>query len=149
MRTQKRSGGTSSRTRSIPGTGPRACGRTAPRTGSRPVRCSSSDRGAEAELCNELRLAELWGFCESGSLAMDEFFELSALITEVEGIRGSLCADCEMLGRPNVERELGPGHHHAVPGASPLPVGPRPDRRGHQPPVGNPRPHLEPGRMGP
>src|SRR5271156_3191660 len=60
------------------------------------------DRDAEAELCNELRLSELWGLCESGSLAMDEFFELSALITEVEGIRGSLCADCAMLGRPNV-----------------------------------------------
>ncbi len=61
-----------------------------------------ADGADEAELCNELRLAELWGFCESGSLAMDEFFELSALITEVEGIRGSLCADCRMLGRPSV-----------------------------------------------
>jgi len=61
-----------------------------------------ADGGAEAELCQELRLVELWGFCEIGSLAMDEFFELSALITQVEGIRGSLCADCEMLGRPNV-----------------------------------------------
>src|SRR5580693_7211743 len=39
------------------------------------------DRGAEVELCNELRLAELWDLCESGCLAMHEFFELSALIT--------------------------------------------------------------------
>jgi hypothetical protein len=61
-----------------------------------------ADRGAEAELGNELRLSELWRLCESGSLAMDEFFELSALITVVEGIRGSLCADCAMLGHPNV-----------------------------------------------
>jgi hypothetical protein len=61
-----------------------------------------ADHGAEAELCKELRLSELWGLCESGFLAMDEFFELSALITAVEGIRGSLCADCAMLGRPNV-----------------------------------------------
>jgi hypothetical protein len=60
------------------------------------------DQGSEAELCNELRLSELWGFCESGCLAMDEFFELSALITEVLGLPGCLCADCDMLGRPNV-----------------------------------------------
>ena len=32
---------------------------------------------------------------------MDEFLELSVLVSEVEGIRGSLCADCAMLGRPN------------------------------------------------
>src|SRR5271170_5636589 len=34
------------------------------------------DRDAEAELCRELRLSELWGLCEGGRLAMDEFFEL-------------------------------------------------------------------------
>ena len=33
---------------------------------------------------------------------MHEFLELSVLVTEVDGIRGSLCADCAMLGRPNV-----------------------------------------------
>jgi hypothetical protein len=61
-----------------------------------------ADSGSEADLCNEIRLSELWGFCESGCLAMDEFFELSALITEVLGLPGCLCADCDMLGRPNV-----------------------------------------------
>ena len=60
------------------------------------------DRDAEAELCDELRLSELWGLCESGRLAMDEFFELSALIARVHGLPGSLCVDCEMLRRPNV-----------------------------------------------
>lgn len=62
-----------------------------------------ADRGAETQLGNELRLSELWGLCEMGGLAMGEFFELSALITEVHGIPGSLCADCAMLGRPNVD----------------------------------------------
>src|ERR1700677_2981734 len=33
------------------------------------------DRDAEVELGNELRLSELWGLCEGGRLAMDEFFE--------------------------------------------------------------------------
>jgi hypothetical protein len=60
------------------------------------------DRDAEAELSNELRLSELWGLCESGCLDMDEFFELSALIAQVQGLPGSLCVDCEMLRRPNV-----------------------------------------------
>jgi hypothetical protein len=60
------------------------------------------DGDAEAELSKELRLAELWGLCESGRLAMDEFFELSALIAQVQGLPGSLCVDCEMLRRPNV-----------------------------------------------
>ena len=62
-----------------------------------------ADGGAEIRLRDELRLAELWGLCEAGGLAMDEFFELSALISEVHGIPGSLCADCDMLGRPNVQ----------------------------------------------
>jgi hypothetical protein len=61
-----------------------------------------SDGGAEAELAAELRLSELWARCDSGCLAMDEFFELSALITQVPGLPGSLCVDCEMLNRPNV-----------------------------------------------
>jgi hypothetical protein len=61
-----------------------------------------AERGSEDELCHEIRLSELWGYCESGCLAMDEFFELSALITEVLGLPGCLCADCDMLGRPNV-----------------------------------------------
>ncbi len=60
------------------------------------------DRDAEAELCDELRLSELWGLCESGRLAMEEFFELSALLARVQGLPGSLCVDCEMLQRPNV-----------------------------------------------
>jgi hypothetical protein len=59
------------------------------------------DGDAETELTHELRLSELWGHCESGCLAMDEFFELSALITQVQGLPGSLCLDCDMLGRPN------------------------------------------------
>jgi hypothetical protein len=57
---------------------------------------------SEAELRNEIRLSELWDLCERGSLAIGEFFELSALISEVAGIRDSLCADCSMLGRLNV-----------------------------------------------
>ena len=61
-----------------------------------------ADGDAETELTHELRLSELWGHCESGCLAMDEFFELSALITQVQGLPGSLCVDCAMLGRPNV-----------------------------------------------
>jgi hypothetical protein len=60
------------------------------------------DPEAESELANELRLSELWDLCESGCLAMHEFFELSALITQVQGLPGSLCADCDMLGRPNL-----------------------------------------------
>ncbi len=60
------------------------------------------DHEAEGELANELRLAELWDLCESGCLGMHEFFELSALLTQVPGLPGSLCADCEMLGHPNV-----------------------------------------------
>ena len=56
----------------------------------------------EAELGREMRLAELWERCQRGQLTMDEFFELSALITEVNGITGSLCVDCAMLDRPNV-----------------------------------------------
>jgi hypothetical protein len=59
------------------------------------------DREAEAELCNELRLSELWSLCESGRMAMDEFFELSALIAQVPELPGSRCIDCEMLQRPN------------------------------------------------
>jgi hypothetical protein len=58
--------------------------------------------GAEADLSNEIRLSELWDHCEVGCLSMDEFFELSALIGEVQGITGSLCVDCDMLCRPNV-----------------------------------------------
>jgi hypothetical protein len=58
------------------------------------------DRDAEAELCDEIRLSELWGFCQNGHLAMDEFFELSALITRLQGLPGSPCVDCEMLRRP-------------------------------------------------
>jgi hypothetical protein len=60
-----------------------------------------TDREAETELTDELRLSELWGRCEIGCLAMDEFFELSALITQVQALPGSLCLDCDMLGRPN------------------------------------------------
>jgi hypothetical protein len=61
-----------------------------------------ADGAAETQLSNEIRLSELWSLCERGGLAMAEFFELSALITEVRGLPGSLCADCDMLGRPNV-----------------------------------------------
>ena len=80
---------------------------------------------------------------------MDEFFELSALITEVEGIRGSLCADCQMLGRPNVSANWALATTTLCRGAPPLPVGPRADRRGHQPPVGNHPARAEAGTMGP
>jgi len=61
-----------------------------------------ADRGSEAELCREMRLSELWSHCQSGFFTFDEFRELSALIAEVDGIRGSLCVDCAMLDRPNV-----------------------------------------------
>lgn len=60
------------------------------------------DRGTEAELRSEIRLSELWHLCQRGALTLDDFLELSTLITEVEGIRGSLCTDCAMLERPNV-----------------------------------------------
>jgi hypothetical protein len=59
------------------------------------------DRGTEAELHSEMRLSELWDLCQRGSLTLDDFLELSTLITEVEGIPGSLCGDCAMLERPN------------------------------------------------
>ncbi len=61
-----------------------------------------ASRAAESELRHEMRLSELWDRCQRGQLTMDEFFELSALITEVNGITGSLCVDCAMLDRPNV-----------------------------------------------
>jgi hypothetical protein len=61
-----------------------------------------ADGAAETELAAELRLSELWARCDSGCLAMDEFFELSALITQVQALPGSLCVDCDMLNRPNV-----------------------------------------------
>jgi len=61
-----------------------------------------ADRGAEAELGKEIRLSELWRTCQDRSFTMDEFLELSMLVTEVNGIRGALCTDCAMLDRPNV-----------------------------------------------
>jgi hypothetical protein len=61
-----------------------------------------ADRGAEAELRREIRLSELWARSQSGFFTLEEFGELSTLITEVDGIRGSLCVDCAMLDRPNV-----------------------------------------------
>jgi hypothetical protein len=60
------------------------------------------DRGAEIELGREIRLSELWQHCQERPCTMEEFLELSALITEVGALPGSLCADCAMLGRPNV-----------------------------------------------
>ena len=51
------------------------------------------DSDAEVELCNEIRLSELWRLCEGGCLAMDEFFELSALIARVSGLPGSRCVE--------------------------------------------------------
>ena len=59
-------------------------------------------RGAEAELRNEMRLSELWRLCQTGPFTIDDFRELSALVTEVDGIRGALCLDCALLDRPNV-----------------------------------------------
>ena len=61
-----------------------------------------TDGAVEAVLAAELRLSELWARCEGGRLEMDEFFELSALITQVQGLPGALCVDCDMLGRPDV-----------------------------------------------
>jgi hypothetical protein len=61
-----------------------------------------ADRCTETALSREIRLSELWEQCQRGSLTLGDFLELSALITEVDGIRGSLCADCAMLDRPNV-----------------------------------------------
>ena len=46
---------------------------------------------------------------------MDEFLELSALITEVGGIPGLLCVDCAMLDRPNVSANWSLGHDDPVP----------------------------------
>ena len=59
-----------------------------------------ADHGAELELRREIRLSELWVRCESGFFTLEEFRELSALIAEVDGLRGSLCIDCAMLDRP-------------------------------------------------
>jgi hypothetical protein len=61
-----------------------------------------ADRDAETELRREIRLSELWGRCQSGLFTIEEFRELSTLVTQVNGIRGSLCLDCVMLERPNV-----------------------------------------------
>jgi hypothetical protein len=61
-----------------------------------------AERGAEAELRREIRLSELWARCQGGFFSLHEFGELSTLITEVDGIKGSLCVDCAMLDRPNV-----------------------------------------------
>ena len=61
-----------------------------------------SDRGAETELGREIRLSELWERCQDRPCTMEEFLELSTLITEVGAIPGSLCVDCAMLERPNV-----------------------------------------------
>jgi hypothetical protein len=61
-----------------------------------------ADRGAELELRREMRLSELWARCQSGFFTLEEFRELSGLIAEVDGLRGSLCIDCAMLDRPNV-----------------------------------------------
>ena len=61
-----------------------------------------ADRRAEVELGKEIRLSELWGDCRDRPFTMDEFLELSMLVTEVNGIRGALCTDCAMLGRPSV-----------------------------------------------
>jgi hypothetical protein len=61
-----------------------------------------ADRRAEAELGKEIRLSELWGNLRDGPFTMDEFLELSMLVTGVNGIRGALCTDCAMLDRPNV-----------------------------------------------
>ncbi len=68
------------------------------------VTCSSlfSDHGAELELRREMRLSQLWVRCQSSYFTLEEFRELSALIAEVDGLRGSLCMDCAMLERPNV-----------------------------------------------
>jgi hypothetical protein len=64
-----------------------------------------SDPFAEAELRREMRLSELWERCRNESCTLDEFFELSTLITEVEPIENLLCVDCATLGRP-----LAPAH---------------------------------------
>jgi hypothetical protein len=61
-----------------------------------------ADLADEGDLGNELRLSELWGHCESRCLSTEEFIELSALLMEVRGIPGSLCVDCDMLGRTSV-----------------------------------------------
>ena len=61
-----------------------------------------ADRRAEVELGKEIRLSELWGSRRDRPFTMDEFLELSMLVTEVSGIRGTLCTDCAMLGRPGV-----------------------------------------------
>jgi hypothetical protein len=60
-----------------------------------------ADPFAEAELRREMRLSELWRRCEDGTCTLSEFFELSTLIGEVDGVRGRLCADCALLDRPN------------------------------------------------
>ncbi len=55
----------------------------------------------EHELGREIRLSELWERCQDRPCTMEEFLELSALITEVGAIPGVLCVDCAVLERPN------------------------------------------------
>jgi len=92
-----------------------------------------ADRDAETELTHELRLSELWGLCDSGFLAMDEFFELSALITQVQGLPGSLCVDCEDVGRPNVSANWALATTTLCRSHLRFPAGPRADDGGTKP----------------
>ena len=94
-----------------------------------------ADRGAEGELCREIRLSELWGLCQDRPCTMEEFLELSTLITEVGGIPGSLCVDCAMLEPPQRSDELGAGHDDPLPWAPPLSARSRADRRRQHPPL--------------
>ncbi len=59
-----------------------------------------ADDEAEAELAREIRLSELWRRRQDGALTGDELEELSALVGQVEGVRGSACGDCTVLERP-------------------------------------------------
>ena len=87
-------------TRSASASGPSECGPTLAGDELQPDSLLFADQGAEAELCEELRLSELWGGCPERPFTMDEFLELSVLVTDVSGIHGVLCADCAMLERP-------------------------------------------------
>ncbi|HXZ61320.1 MAG TPA: hypothetical protein VEG62_01170 [Acidimicrobiales bacterium] len=59
------------------------------------------DPTAVVQLGKEIRLSELWRRCRDGALSMDEFLELTALVTELDGVPGDQCADCAMLQRPS------------------------------------------------
>ena len=147
--TRRSSTSASSRTRSGSASGPSPYGPIPSTTSSGWTHCSSPTGAPRPSSPGRSVSSELWGACQDRPFTMDEFLELSVLISEVEGVRGSLCTDCAMLGRPNVSANWALGHHQSVPGPPALPPGSCPDRRRRHPPdflAGRPRRAVHAGR---